>query len=200
MGDMSGSGQRFYDDDEAEQILHRAASMSSIDGRLTYERLLETAAELGISPEAVETAEREIMHDRKENALRAEFDAKQRKGFYYHFASFLGINAGLIILNLTTSPGYLWFFWPLGGMGIGIFAHGQTALNRSSDCYQEEFAKWKAVRENRRQRADLGFEDEPTGPNVVIGVHVGGAKREKHLRDRIERAKYRLEQIERKGR
>jgi hypothetical protein len=33
------------------------------------------------------------------------------------------IRAILIVIDLTVSPGTIWFFWPLGGWGIGIFFH-----------------------------------------------------------------------------
>jgi hypothetical protein len=55
-------------------------------------------------------------------------DAKKRvdeiKGFYGNLASYVVVNIFLMILNLLTSPEYLWFFWPLLGWGIGIVFHG----------------------------------------------------------------------------
>lgn len=45
------------------------------------------------------------------------------KGFYSHLASFVVVNAGLILINLLFSPGALWFVWPLLGWGIGLLSH-----------------------------------------------------------------------------
>ncbi len=45
-------------------------------------------------------------------------------GFYIHLAVFVGVNLLLIVINLVTAPGHLWFRWPLMGWGIGLFFHG----------------------------------------------------------------------------
>ncbi|MEW6515412.1 MAG: 2TM domain-containing protein [candidate division FCPU426 bacterium] len=45
------------------------------------------------------------------------------KIFYIHLIAYVVVNFGLIVLNLTTSPKQLWFFFPLFGWGIGILAH-----------------------------------------------------------------------------
>ena len=44
-------------------------------------------------------------------------------GFYIHLTVYVVVNALLVSINLVTSPGYLWFVWPLLGWGIGILAH-----------------------------------------------------------------------------
>jgi len=36
----------------------------------------------------------------------------------------VGVNLLLIVINLVTAPGHLWFRWPLMGWGIGLFFHG----------------------------------------------------------------------------
>ena len=55
-------------------------------------------------------------------------EAKERveeiKGFYFHLVCYLLINAVLAVINLLTSPEYLWFIWPLMGWGIGLIIHG----------------------------------------------------------------------------
>lgn len=57
-------------------------------------------------------------------------DAKRRveeiKGFYLHLASYVFVNAALVIINLLTSPQYLWFIWPLIGWGVGLIVHAFT--------------------------------------------------------------------------
>jgi len=47
-------------------------------------------------------------------------------GFYIHLAVYAGVNVLLIVINLTTSPQYLWFKWPLFGWGIGLFFQGMS--------------------------------------------------------------------------
>jgi hypothetical protein len=44
----------------------------------------------------------------------------------------VGVNILLIIINLITSPQYLWFKWPLIGWSIGVFFHGLSVFVFSS--------------------------------------------------------------------
>jgi steroid 5-alpha reductase family enzyme len=54
-------------------------------------------------------------------------EAKKRvteiKSFYSHLFIFFVVNVALFFINLATSPGTWWFYWPLFGWGIGIAAH-----------------------------------------------------------------------------
>lgn len=45
------------------------------------------------------------------------------KDFYAHFTVYVLVNVFLLALNLITSPGSLWFYWPLLGWGIAIAIH-----------------------------------------------------------------------------
>ena len=58
-------------------------------------------------------------------------------GFYVHLAVYLGVNVLLIVINLTTSPRYLWFIWPLFGWGIGLFFHGMSIFVFSGRKFRE---------------------------------------------------------------
>ena len=53
--------------------------------------------------------------------------ARQRvhtlKGFYIHLAVYILVNAGLLLINLLSSPAAFWFYWPMLGWGIGLAAH-----------------------------------------------------------------------------
>jgi len=59
-------------------------------------------------------------------------EAKKRvseiREFYQHLTVYLVINAALVLINLLSSPGYLWFVWPLLGWGIGVALHGLMAF------------------------------------------------------------------------
>ena len=46
------------------------------------------------------------------------------KSFYIHLMQYVVIMGGLLILNLVTSPAYLWVIWPVLGWGIGLAFHG----------------------------------------------------------------------------
>lgn len=51
-----------------------------------------------------------------------------RVGFYIHLAAYVVVNALLVGVNLLTTPGRLWFFWPLLGWGTGLLAHALAAF------------------------------------------------------------------------
>lgn len=59
--------------------------------------------------------------DEQTRYIKAKRRVEAIKGFYLHLLIFIVVNAGLIFLNLYTSPDNLWFFWPLFGWGIGLF-------------------------------------------------------------------------------
>lgn len=52
------------------------------------------------------------------------FPKSNNKGFFYHLAVYLMINALLIYINLTTYPLYLWFKFPLTAWTIILIFHG----------------------------------------------------------------------------
>ena len=54
------------------------------------------------------------------------------QGFLIHFAAYVAVNALLIVINLVTTPGKYWFWWPLLGWGLGIAGHAFAVLRRSS--------------------------------------------------------------------
>ena len=54
---------------------------------------------------------------------KAKKRVEEIKGFYSHLIVYVVVNIGLFLLNLFTSPGAWWFYWPLLGWGIGLFFH-----------------------------------------------------------------------------
>ena len=54
---------------------------------------------------------------------KAKKKVKAKKEFYGHLISFVSTMVFLLIINLLTSPGYLWVVWPLLGWGIGLVSH-----------------------------------------------------------------------------
>ena len=81
----------------------------------------------------------------KQKVLRKS--GKMRAGFTGHLIPFLTVNAFLAWINLSFSPAFPWFLFPLFGWGIGLFSH------------------WAAVKAAKRsarevsQVEDLGDED-----------------------------------------
>jgi 2TM domain len=80
---------------------------------------------------------------------KAKRRVRAKMGFFVHLAFYVGVNILLIIINLTVSPQYLWFKWPLMGWSIGLFFHalsvfvftGQTLQKIEEKMIEEEMKK-----------------------------------------------------------
>jgi hypothetical protein len=59
-------------------------------------------------------------YERAEAEMRA---IEGRRGFYVHAAIYVLVNILLIVINLMFVSGFLWFFFPLIGWGIGLTMH-----------------------------------------------------------------------------
>jgi hypothetical protein len=79
--------------------------------------------------------------DEHERTIRAARQVDLRIGFYVHFALFLLVCTGLIIVNWWATPQIWWAQWPLVGWGIGVWgtlyarsAVGDLTSSLSGDC------------------------------------------------------------------
>jgi hypothetical protein len=85
---------------------------------------------------------------------KAKKRAEAKIGFYIHLAVFVGVNLLLIVINLVTAPGHLWFRWPLMGWGIGLFFHG---LGVFASFKGDSIKKWmidKEIETMRKREVD----------------------------------------------
>nr|WP_315150680.1 2TM domain-containing protein [uncultured Flavobacterium sp.] len=71
----------------------------------------------------------EKQYTEEERYYKARKRVEEIKGFYGNLVSFIVVNIFLMVLNLTTSPNHLWFFWPLLWWGIGVVFHGLKVFN-----------------------------------------------------------------------
>lgn len=71
----------------------------------------------------------EDTYQEEERYYMAKKRVNDIKGFFSNLISYVFVNAGLLALNLWTSPNHLWFYWPLIGWGIGLIIHGMKAFN-----------------------------------------------------------------------
>lgn len=63
-------------------------------------------------------------YQEEERYFKAKKRVEEIKGFYGNLIAYIVVNIGLMVINLLTSPAYLWFFWPMLGWGIGVLFHG----------------------------------------------------------------------------
>ena len=84
---------------------------------------------------------------------QAQKKVKEIRGFYEHLTVFISISIALIVINLMTSPEYLWFLWCLSGWGIGVVMHGLKAFGLSPFFNKEwEERKIKEILEKEKNK------------------------------------------------
>lgn len=71
------------------------------------------------------------MENRFENRdiERARKRVKEIRSFYINLALYCTIIPILIIINLTFTPDFYWFFFSMAGWGLGLLFHGMAAFN-----------------------------------------------------------------------
>ncbi len=83
-------------------------------------------------------------------------EAKERvqelKGFYQHLVVYALGNVFLFVVNVLTSPGNWWFYWPLFGWGICIVIHWASVFWRGG--------LWGKAWEERKIRELMGDRGE----------------------------------------
>jgi hypothetical protein len=71
----------------------------------------------------------ENKYQEEERYFKARKRVEEIKGFYGNLIAYILVNIGLMVINLLTSPAYLWFFLPMLGWGIGVVFHGLKVFN-----------------------------------------------------------------------
>ena len=61
--------------------------------------------------------------NREELYRQAQKRVKKKRAFRGHFTTYVVMSAFLFVLNMVTSPEYLWCLWGIGGWGISIIFH-----------------------------------------------------------------------------
>jgi hypothetical protein len=90
------------------------------------------------------------MSDDIELRRQAERRADMKLGFRSHLFAYVLVNAGLVAINLVTSPGYFWAIWPIVGWGLGLMAHGMAVYQFTGDTRERAVeAELRRLREGR---------------------------------------------------
>ena len=151
------SGNQFYNEEEAQEILRIAAGLpssgSDSDG-ISRQTLLQTAQELGISPEALAAAEEKVGAERRDRELYAEFISKRRHSFYVSLSRYIFVNTILIVIDVTNGGSY-WFYWPLLGWGIGMAREAISTFGPESSRNGSAFQSWLKRRRRRSAKAKV---------------------------------------------
>lgn len=156
--------EKFYSEEQAEQILQEALRTSSTGG-MSRDRLLATAAELGISPDAIAQAEYSLQErlraqdlEKREleekAALRKRAEAAAIQRFRHSVGEFFGVAIMLLGIDyfITGNGSLSWSLLVLGIWAAVGIAGLVEYLIKGPDLEQE--LKREARRQRRRERRD----------------------------------------------
>jgi len=82
-----------------------------------------------------------MMNEEKYEAAKKRVE--ELKKFYGNLITYAVINVILIIINLVTSPGSLWFYWVTIFWGIGILLHASKVFVLKSKFLGKEWEEKK---------------------------------------------------------
>lgn len=135
---------------DVDEILKIAVHKSSVSDEILRQRLMMSANELGISPEALEEAQREyalkkkdIEAERAREELIRQYSEDGRKGLVQHVLIYAIVCSAFLIFNLIRKPGELWSLYPIVGWGIGVVSHAVSWLTSRKNPSAEELAKFQ---------------------------------------------------------
>ena len=87
---------------------------------------------------------------------KAKQRVKELKKFYGNVVTYVAINIVLIIINLVTSPGSLWFYWVTIFWGIALLLHASRVFILRGKFLGEEW-------EEKKIRELMEKEEKPKG-------------------------------------
>jgi hypothetical protein len=91
--------------------------------------------------------------ENQEAYQKAKERVEAKIGFYIHLTVYVGVNILLCIINLLTSPRYLWFLWPLIGWGIGVFFHALRVFAfTEGSAIKERMIEKEMAKEGRKKQ------------------------------------------------
>ena len=84
----------------------------------------------------------------QESRQTAQKMAKVKVEFRIHLINYIAVVTLLAIINLTLTPGYIWFKWPLLGWGIGIILHSFSVYFLGTSSIKERMVEKEMKNEN----------------------------------------------------
>lgn len=126
--------QRTYSREEVGDVIRLATELEHMTSKhkaqlregLSYDQLVEVAAELGISEDAVVRA---LLQSEQTAAPppRKKIERNSRAGFVRHFWVYVSVMAGLSVIDLADGSGGLdWVWFPAAGWGIAVLIHSRV--------------------------------------------------------------------------
>lgn len=98
---------------------------------------------------------------------KAQKRVKAKKDFYKHFNSYVSVGIFFLLLNIVTSYGDWWFFYPMMGWGIGLAIHflsvfGMPGMEHGAEGWEERAIEKEM--EKMKRKGGSGSREEEEEP------------------------------------
>ena len=133
---------RSYHQEDIQQILQIAIARQAYEGEFSREQLLEIAAELEISPECLQMAEREWQASQGEIQKRQAFNTYRHGKLQKHFGRYVIANSFLVLLNLVSAGHLTWSLYILLVWGLEIGLSAWNTYQSEGEDYERAFQNW----------------------------------------------------------
>jgi hypothetical protein len=144
-----------------EEILRIAMQNQGGPDLALRQRLLASAAELGISEQAALQAAQQWKEQQEKEVELEEYRSHILRSLYMHLGIYAVVNLVLVLMNLLTNHGRVdWALWPILGWGIGVGCHLVAALVQVKNPGGDEFQSWKNG-ERDHHRVTIGINVNP---------------------------------------
>ncbi|MBK1988264.1 2TM domain-containing protein [Sphaerospermopsis aphanizomenoides BCCUSP55] len=135
---------RSYSQEEVQQILQLAIARQTDerDQEFSYQQIIEIAAELQISPEAVKQAESDWICQKSEVQQRQAFDLYRQGKFKKRLGNYAIINTFFTLVDLVAGAGISWSLYILLFCGLAIALDIWNTFQNKGEEYEIAFQKW----------------------------------------------------------
>ncbi|WP_341529648.1 2TM domain-containing protein [Nostoc sp. UHCC 0302] len=135
---------RSYSQEDVQQILQFAIARQADDKdtEFSYQQLLEIAAELEISPESLNLAERDWQAQHSQMQSRKAFDAHRLRKFKKRLSNYAIVNGFLMLVDLVGGGGVSWSLYILLFCGLPAGLDFWNTFQTKGEEYEMAFQKW----------------------------------------------------------
>ncbi|MBW4609271.1 MAG: 2TM domain-containing protein [Hassallia sp. WJT32-NPBG1] len=125
-----------YRSEDVQQILQLAMTQKAEGRDFSRQELLEMAADLGISQEAIADAEKQLTQQSEKQRAKqvlSNMSNNRRRQFKTHLFLYLIINTFLVVIDFMTDGNLNWAYWPILGWGLGLAFDAFDAFQGPND-------------------------------------------------------------------
>lgn len=140
-----------YHHEDIQQILHLAIARQADgeDSEFSRSQLLEIADELGISPAALQQAEKEWQEQKHISLRHQEFDLYRRQQFKHKSGKYLIVSGFFFAIDfLSGGLGTIsWSLYVLVSSGSLIALNAWKVYQTKGEMYEQAFERWERKRQ-----------------------------------------------------